>query len=91
MRRIGREVLRLRIALGLLKVRSKVSKKEIGIAAERDREQLVDELVHRIMGAPESEAVILVPDRVGSAHTTRDGRWGVDEPHPAPDVTLAQH
>jgi len=52
------------------------------LSTERIREQLADDLVDRIMGRPESEAVIVRPSMVGPMHSPRLGRWGKDEPFP---------
>ena len=56
------------------------------INVERVREQILGDLVHRIMGATESEAVILRPSLCGPPLSPRHGVWDVDEPHPHPNL-----
>ncbi|MEA1083196.1 hypothetical protein SFC76_02900 [Sphingomonas sp. CD22] len=85
MRRLGREQLRTNIwvALSVLKP---YEKRALGLNIERIREAVADDLVRRIMGSPDSETVILQPDMAGPAHAPWLGRWGIDEPHPHPDL-----
>ena len=71
------------IALTVLKP---YQKRALGLDIERTREEVTDELVRRIMGAPESEAVMLVPSLAGPPLSPYRGRWGVEEPHPFPDL-----
>ena len=89
MRRLSRETVCERIYLALTTFRPMFVRKNLGFDAERDRRTLADAMVDRVMGAPDSEAVVLVPDMVGDAHTVRYGRWDEDEPRPCPDVPLA--
>jgi hypothetical protein len=84
-RRLSREQLRTNIwvALSVLKP---FEKRALGLNVERIREEVTDDLVRRIMGARESETVILQPDMAGPAHCPHVGKWDVDEPHPHPEL-----
>lgn len=81
MRRITREELRTNIwvALSVLKP---YQARALSLNVDRIRNEVTDDLVRRIMGAVESETVMLRPDMVGSAHSPSHGKWGLDEPHP---------
>lgn len=83
MRRLSRDDarLRLRIALGLYK---RSEKKVMGISTETLRDQMVEDILSRIMGSPYNEAVILSPSNVISQAGEREGYWDRDEPHPVP-------
>lgn len=85
MRRITREELRTNIwvALSVLKP---YQARALSLNVDRIRNEVTDDLVQRIMGAVDSETVMLRPDMVGSAHSPSHGKWGVDEPHPHPDL-----
>ena len=87
---MSRETLRMRVWVALTVLRPG-QKRAIGVDGERAREAVTDDLVRRIMGAPESEAVILQPDLAGPSHSPHRGRWDVDEPHPFPDLPFATH
>ncbi|WP_203310515.1 hypothetical protein [Sphingomonas beigongshangi] len=69
-----------------LSVTTPYKQRATGINIEHVREEIVDDLVRRIMGSPESETVILRPSMCGSPLSPRHGVWGVDEPHPCPDL-----
>lgn len=81
MRRITREELRTNIwvALSVLKP---YQARALSLNVDRIRNEVTEDLVQRIMGAVDSETVMLRPDMVGSAHSPSHGKWGVDEPHP---------
>ena len=81
MRRITREELRTNIwvALSVLKP---YQARALSLNVDRIRNEVTDDLVQRIMGAVDSETVMLRPDMVGPAHSPSHGKWGVDEPHP---------
>lgn len=76
-----RDDLRIRLSVAL-SVFPTTPQRALGITAESARERLVEELVFRSMGSPESEALILEPSNVGPMHAPWRGRWGEDEPHP---------
>ncbi|MBB4619976.1 hypothetical protein [Sphingomonas abaci] len=61
-------------------------KKTLELQHASAREMLVDDLVSRIMGSPESETVILQPDLAGFGTGSKPGVWDVDEPHPHPEL-----
>lgn len=90
MKRMSRDTLRMRIGIALT-VLKPYQKRAVGVGDEHTREAVTEDLVRRIMGTPESEAVILQPDLVGSPHSPRHGKWDVDEPHPFPDLPFAEH
>jgi hypothetical protein len=81
MRRITREELRTNIwvALSVLKP---YQARALSLNVDRIRNEVTDDLVQRIMGAVESETVMLRPDMAGSAHSPYHGKWDLDEPHP---------
>ncbi|WP_230781580.1 hypothetical protein [Sphingomonas sp. Leaf37] len=85
MRRVTREQLRTNIwvALSVLKP---YEKRALSLNVESVRNSVTDELVRRIMGAPESETVMLQPDMVGPVHGPTHGKWDIDEPHPHPEL-----
>lgn len=85
MKRLSRETIQLRVAIGLT-VLPKHHKRALGLNSQAAIDFAAADMVQRIMGNAESEAVVLVPDRHGDAHQPRHGVWGVDEPHPAPIV-----
>ena len=85
MRRMTRDAIRMRIGIALTLHKPAV-KRAGGMSTEDARERVTEDLVQRIMGPPESEAVILVPDLYGSVHSPVRGKWDVDEPHPHPDL-----
>ncbi len=85
MKRLSRQTIQLRIAIGLT-VLPKHHKRALGLNSQAAVDFAAADMVQRIMGNVESEAVVLVPDRHGNAHQPRHGVWGVDEPHPAPDL-----
>ena len=90
MKRLSREAIRTRISLALTVLRP-YQKRELGLLAKGAHRDVVEDLTTRIMGRPESEAVILVPSLTGDPHSPRHGRWGEDEPHPHPDMPFADH
>jgi len=90
MDRITREALRTEIWIVLTVLRPH-QKRPLGIDVERIRGEVTDLLVDRILGQPDSEAVLVRPSIVGGVHATRRGRWGEDEPHPFPSLTAADH
>lgn len=61
-------------------------KKTLELQQASARDMLVDDLVLRIMGAPESETVILQPDLAGFGTGSKPGAWDIDEPHPHPEL-----
>ncbi|MBB3877880.1 hypothetical protein [Sphingomonas pseudosanguinis] len=73
--------LTLRIALGLYK---RSEKKVMGINTEILRDQMVEDILRRMMGSPHNESVILRPSNVVSQAGEREGYWDRDEPHPVP-------
>lgn len=83
MRRLSRDDARLilRIALGLYK---RSEKKVMGIDTEALRDQMVEDILRRMMGSPDNESVILRPSNVVSQAGERQGYWDRDEPHPVP-------
>jgi hypothetical protein len=83
MRRMSRDDARmtLRIALGLYK---RSEKKVMGINTEILRDQMVEDILRRMMGSPDNESVILSPSNVLSQAGERAGYWDRDEPHPVP-------
>lgn len=90
MRRLSRDALRMRLQVALT-VRKARDRRGLDIMTETAVNALVEDLLTRIMGSPASEAVILEPDMAGPPHAPWRGKWGVDEPHPFPDVSAAQH
>lgn len=85
MRLVTRDDLRVTISVAL-SVTTPYKQRATGINVEHVREEIVDDLVRRIMGVPESETVILRPSMCGSPLTPRHGVWDVDEPHPHPNL-----
>lgn len=85
MRRMSRETLRTNICVAL-SVLKPYKSRTLSLNIEHIRNEVVDDLINRIMGHPESEAVILQPDMVGTIHSPAIGRWDIDEPHPCPDL-----
>lgn len=61
-------------------------KKTLALQQDTAREMLVEDLVARIMGKPESETVTLQPDLAGFGMSSKPGTWDVDEPHPHPEL-----
>lgn len=61
-------------------------KKTLALQQDTACEMLVEDLVARIMGKPESETVILQPDLAGFGMGSKPGVWDVDEPHPHPNL-----
>lgn len=61
-------------------------KKTLALDQDTACEMLVEDLVTRIMGKPESEMVILQPDLAGFGMGSKPGVWDVDEPHPHPNL-----
>jgi hypothetical protein len=90
MRRISRESLMMTITIAL-KVLPKYQKTALDLRGEQIVDAVALEIVNRVMGTPESEAVILRPDLAGSPHAPRAGKWGIDEPHPFPDMPFSPH
>ena len=85
MNRMSREELRMLVRIGLT-VRKKYERRQLELQTASAIEAVTDDIVIRIMGREESETVLLRPDLVGPPHSPSHGRWGVDEPHPHPDV-----
>lgn len=85
MRLVTRDDLRMTISAAL-SVTTPCKQRATGINVEHVGEEIVDDLVRRIMGAPESETVILRPSMCGSPLPPRHGVWNVDEPHPHPEL-----
>ena len=85
MRLVTRDELRMMISVAL-SVTKPFRQRAAGLSIETAREEITDDLVHRIMGEPESEAVILRPSLTGPPLSPRHGVWDVDEPHPHPDL-----
>ncbi|WP_140867636.1 hypothetical protein [Sphingomonas oligophenolica] len=90
MKRVSRETLRMRLIIGL-QVRKPYERRELGLITVDVIERVVDDMLMRIMGRPESEALILQPSAAGPPLSPRIGVWGVDEPHPFPDMPFADH
>ena len=90
MRRLTREALRMRIWIGLT-VTKQHKKRAFGLDVERARDEITDDLLDRIMGPPASEAVVLIPDMVGSPLSPVHGKWDIDEPHPHPHLSGSDH
>lgn len=90
MRRVGRETIRLRLLIAL-KVRKPYEKRALGILSTDTLEAVVDEVVSKVVGAPASEAVILLPSMTGPSHSPRPGKWDIDEPDPFPDLPISDH
>lgn len=61
-------------------------KKTLALQQDTACEMLVEDLVTRIMGKPESETVILQPDLAGFGMSSKPGVWDLDEPHPHPKL-----
>lgn len=61
-------------------------KKTLALQQDTACEMLVEDLVTRIMGKPESETVILQPDLAGFGMSSKPGVWDIDEPHPHPEL-----
>lgn len=61
-------------------------KKALELQHASARDLLVEDLTSRIMGAPESETVILQPDLAGFGTGSKPGVWDLDEPHPHPEL-----
>lgn len=81
MHRISRDELRMRLAIALT-LYKRSEKRVMGIDTERKLNQVVDDLVGRIMGYPDNENVILKPSAVTTRDGERQGVWDQDEPHP---------
>jgi hypothetical protein len=63
-------------------VRKQHTRRGLALITEGEINDVVDDLLNRIMGRPESEAVILEPDLVGPAHAPWRGRWVRMSPTP---------
>ena len=61
-------------------------KKTLALQQDTACEMLVEDLVTRIMGRPDSETVILQPDLAGFGMGSKPGVWDLDEPHPHPEL-----
>ena len=61
-------------------------KKTLSLQQDTACEMLVEHLVTRIMGKPESETVLLQPDLAGFGMSSKPGIWDLDEPHPHPEL-----
>jgi hypothetical protein len=75
--------MRTKLAVALT-VRKQHTRRGLALITEHEINDVVDDLLNRIKGRPESEAVILEPDLAGPAHAPWRGRWDIDEPHPFP-------
>lgn len=78
---VSRDHLRLslRIGLGLYK---RTDRKRLGIDSDVLLNEVVEDILTRVMGTPYNEAVILRPSQVTQQAGQWEGRWGRDEPHP---------
>ena len=90
MRRVTRDAVRMWLRIGLM-VRRAHDRRGLAIMSEHAVDDVVEDMLMRIMGREEGEAVILEPSLHGPAHAPWRGKWGEDEPHPFPDVLKAQH
>ena len=81
MRRVSRKDLldSLYVALTVLRP---PAKRALCVDVEKVRAEVAEALVHRVMGSPENEAVLLRPSMVTERQGHRPGIWGEDEPHP---------
>lgn len=85
MKLVTRDEVRMMVSIALT-VAAPYKKRAVGLVAEEARRDVTEDLVHRLMGAPESESVILRPSLVGSPLSPSHGVWDVDEPHPHPEL-----
>ncbi|KQN28293.1 hypothetical protein ASF00_10490 [Sphingomonas sp. Leaf34] len=90
MNRISREELRMIIEVALT-VRRKSERMSVDLQGARAVQSFTDDLLQRIMGQEESETILIVPSNVGPQHSPKRGSWGVDEPHPHPDLSYRHH
>ena len=81
MERVSRDHLRLVLSIAL-KLYRRSEKKAFGIESETVLNKMVEDILTRVMGRPENEAVILRPSRIIRQIGEREGRWGEDEPDP---------
>jgi hypothetical protein len=89
MHRLSRDAVRKRLRIGFA-VLKPYQKRAVGGRDAIIQEEVVEAMVHHLMGPERSEAVILEPDLAdrGLGSAQRRGVWGEDEPHPHPDLPV---